>query len=166
MFSLVISYLTTSNLPGFIDLTFQVLFFTESEFISVTSHIHNWALFCFGSGSSFFLELFLHSSPVVYWTPTDLGNSSFSVIYFCLFILFLRFSRKEHWSGLQFPSSVDHVFSELSTMTHPSWVVLNGMTRGYDYTALHSISAWPYSEYECGSDHKLFIEKFRLNWKK
>ena len=29
--------------------------------------------FCFGSTSSFFLELFLHSSPVVYWAPTDLG---------------------------------------------------------------------------------------------
>ena len=28
--------------------------------------------FCLGSVSSFFLELFLHSSPVVYWAPTDL----------------------------------------------------------------------------------------------
>ena len=44
--------------------------------------------FCFGSISSFFLELYLHSSPVAYWAPTDLGNSSFSVKSFCLFILF------------------------------------------------------------------------------
>ena len=29
--------------------------------------------FCFGSIPSFFLELFLHSSPVAYWAPTDLG---------------------------------------------------------------------------------------------
>ena len=29
--------------------------------------------FCFGSISPFFLELFFHSSPVVYWAPTDLG---------------------------------------------------------------------------------------------
>ena len=29
--------------------------------------------FCFGSVSSFFLELFLHWSPVAYWAPTDLG---------------------------------------------------------------------------------------------
>ena len=43
--------------------------------------------FCFGSISSFFLELFLHYSPVAYWAPTDLGSSSFSVL-FCLFILF------------------------------------------------------------------------------
>ena len=29
--------------------------------------------FCFGSIPSFFLELFLHWSPVAYWAPTDLG---------------------------------------------------------------------------------------------
>ena len=34
--------------------------------------------FCFGSMSSFFLELFLHWSPVAYWAPTNLGSSSFS----------------------------------------------------------------------------------------
>ena len=38
--------------------------------------------FHFGSASSFFLELFLHSSLVAYWAPTDLGSSSFSVIFF------------------------------------------------------------------------------------
>ena len=32
--------------------------------------------------SSFFLELFLHSSPVAYWAPTLLGSSSFSVLSF------------------------------------------------------------------------------------
>ena len=38
--------------------------------------------------TSFFLELLiiaLHSSPVAYWTPSNLGGSSFSVISFCLF---------------------------------------------------------------------------------
>ena len=43
--------------------------------------------FCFGSIPSFFLELFLHWSPVAYWAPTDLWCSSFSVLSFCLFIL-------------------------------------------------------------------------------
>ena len=83
--------------------------------------------FCFGSIPSFFLELFLHLSPVAYWAPTNLGSSSFSVISFCLFILFMGFSRQEHWSGLPFPSPVDHVLSELSTMTCPSWVALHSM---------------------------------------
>ena len=49
--------------------------------------------FCFGSIPSFILELFLHWSPVVYWAPTDLGSSSFSILSFCLFILFMGFSR-------------------------------------------------------------------------
>ena len=39
----------------------------------------------------------------------------------CL-ILFMGFSRQEYWSGLPFPSPVDHILSDLSTMTRPSWV--------------------------------------------
>ena len=78
--------------------------------------------FCFGSIPSFFLELFLHWSPVAYWAHTDLGSSSFSILSFCLFILFMRFSRQEYWSGLPFLFPVDHILSALSTMTHPSWV--------------------------------------------
>ena len=71
---------------------------------------------------SFFLELFLHWSTVAYWAPTDLGSFSFSILSFCLFILFLGFSRQEYWSGLPFPSPVDHILSDLSTMTRLSWV--------------------------------------------
>ena len=78
--------------------------------------------FCFGSISSFFLELFLHWSPVAYWAPTNLGSSSFSVLSFYLFILFMGFSRQEYWSGLPFPSPVDHILSDLSTMICPSGV--------------------------------------------
>ena len=77
--------------------------------------------FCFGSIPSFFLELFLHWSPVAYWAPTHLGSFSFSILLFCLFILFMGFSRQEIWSGLPFPSPVDHILSDLSTMTCPSW---------------------------------------------
>ena len=56
--------------------------------------------FCFGSIPSLFLELFLHWSPVAYWAPTDLGSSSFCVLSFCLFTVFMGFSRQEFWSGL------------------------------------------------------------------
>ena len=83
--------------------------------------------FCFGSIPSFFLELFLQWSPVAYWAPTNLGSSSFSVISFSPFILFMGFSREEYWSGLPFPSPGDHILSELSTMTCLSWVILHGM---------------------------------------
>ena len=36
--------------------------------------------------------------------------------------LFMGFSRQEYWSGLLFPSPVDHFLSDLSTMTSQSWV--------------------------------------------
>ena len=77
MFTLVISCLTTSNLPWFMDLTFQV----PMQYCS----LQRWTLlpspvpfttgccFCFGSIPSFFLELFLHWSPVAYWAPTNWG---------------------------------------------------------------------------------------------
>ena len=79
MFTLAISCLTTSNLPWFMDLTFQV----PIQYCS----LQHWALlplpvtstygccFHFGSICSFFLEL------GVYWAPTDLGSSFFSVLF-------------------------------------------------------------------------------------
>ena len=123
------------NIPS----SYAILFFAASDITSTTSHIHNWVFFFFffffffllWLDSSFFLELFLHSSPVAYWAPTDLGSSSFSVISFCLFILFMGFSRQEYWSGLPFPSPVNYIWSELSTMTHPSWVALHHMTYSF-----------------------------------
>ena len=113
MFTLTISCLITSNLPWFMDLTFQVPMqycslqhqtFLPSPVTSTTGYC-----FSFGSVSSFFLELVLHWSPVAYWAPTNLGSSSFSVLSFCLYILFLGFSRQKYWSGLPFPSPVDHI---------------------------------------------------------
>ena len=135
MFTLAISYLTTSNLPWFMDLTFQVPMqycslqhqtLLPSPVTSTTG-----CCFRFGSISSFFLELLLHWSPVAYRAPTDLGNSSLNVLSLCMFILFIRFSGQEYWSGLPFCSPVDHVLLELSTITHPSWVALHGMAHSF-----------------------------------
>ena len=146
MFTLAISCLTTSNWPWFIDLTFQIpMHYCSLQHRTllpspVTSTTECW--FCFDSLSSFFLELFLHWSPVAYWAPTDLGSSSFSVISFCLFILFMGFSRQEYWNGLPFLSPVHDVLSELSTMACPSWVALHGMALGFiglDKAVVHVI---------------------------
>ena len=54
---------------------------------------------------------------------------------FCLFILLVRFSWQEYCRGLPFPSPVDHVLSELFTMTRPSWVALHSMV--HSFTELH-----------------------------
>ena len=85
MFTLAISCLTTSNLPWFTDLTCQI----SMQYCS----LQHWTLlsppdisttgsFCFGPASSFLLDIFLCSSSVAYWVPTDLVSSSFSVIFF------------------------------------------------------------------------------------
>ena len=111
------------NIPG----SCAILFFTASDFTSITSHIHNWALFLLWLGLFIPSGSFLCSSPVAYCAPTNLGSSSFSVISFCLFILFMGFSRQEYWSGLPFPSPVDHILSDLSTMIHPSRVAPQGL---------------------------------------
>ena len=78
--------------------------------------------FCFGSIPSFFLELFLHWSPVAIWAPTDLGSSSFSILSFYLFILFMGFSRQD-------TEVVCHFLHQWTTFcqtsppwpTHPEW---------------------------------------------
>ena len=131
MFTLAISYLTTSNLPWFMNLTFQVprqyCSLQHRTFFPSPVPSTIGCCFCFGSIPSFFQELFLHWSPVAYWAPTDLGSSSISTLSFCLFTQFMGFSRQEYWSGLPFPSPVDHIFSELSTMTCPFWVAPHSM---------------------------------------
>ena len=83
IFNLAISCLIMSNLPWFMDLTFQ----GPTQYCS----LQHWILLsppdtsttgcrsCFVPTASFFLELLviaLCSSPVVYWTLSDLGGSS------------------------------------------------------------------------------------------
>ena len=91
MFTLAISWLTTSNVPWFMDLTFQV----PMQFCS----LQHWTLlpspvksttgccFCFGSVSSFFLELFLHWSPSsifgIYWRGVHLSVSYLFAFSYC-----------------------------------------------------------------------------------
>ena len=43
----------------------------------------------------------------------------------------MRFSWQEYWSRLPFSHPMNHVLSELSTMTHPSWVALPGMAHHF-----------------------------------
>ena len=62
MFTLAISCLIIYNLPWFMDLTFQV----PMQYCS----LQHWTLLSSPVISTFFLELFLHSSPVAYWAPT------------------------------------------------------------------------------------------------
>ena len=55
----------------------------------------------------------------------------------------MGFSRQKYWSSLSFPSPVDHVFLELSIMTHPSWVALHSIAHSFielDKAVVHVIN--------------------------
>ena len=95
-FTLAIYCLATSNLPWFRDLILRPMQYCSLQHRTLLpSPATSTTCFCFDSISSFFLELFLHWSPVAYWAPIDLWSSSFSVLSFSLFILFMGFSRQE-----------------------------------------------------------------------
>ena len=163
MFTLVISCLTTSDLPWFMDLTFQV----PMQYCS----LQNWTLlpspvpfttgccFHFGSIPSFFLELFLHWSPVAYWAPTDLGSTSFSALSSWLFILFMGFSRQEYWSGLPFPSPVDQILSGWH-QNQIDYILCSQRWRSSIQSAKTRMGA------DCALDHELLIDKYRLKLNK
>ena len=148
-FTLAISCLTTSNLPQFMDLTCQVpmqycSLFTASDFPSITSHIHNWVLFLLWLHFNFsgVISPLISSSILGTYPP---GEFIFQCPMFCLFILFMGFSRQEYWSSLPFPSPVDHILSELSIMTCPSWVALHGMAHSFtelDKAVVHVGLPW------------------------
>ena len=121
----------------------SIYFFAMNKNPNYVTKLSYGCCFFFCSISSFFLKLFLHWSPVAYWAPTDLESSPFSVLSFCLFILFMGFSRQEYWSGFPFPSPLDHVLSEFSTITRPSWVALHSMAHSFielDKVVVHVIS--------------------------
>ena len=97
----------------------QPLLLTASDLASITSHIHSWVFFLL------WLHPFLLSGVISPLIPSSIlgtywpGEFLFQYPIICLF---MGFSRQEYWSGLPFPSPVDHILSYLSTMTCPSWV--------------------------------------------
>ena len=89
--------------------------------------------------TSFFPELLvivLHF-PRSRLDPFQPGGLIFRCRIFCLFVLFMGFSWQASRSGLPFPTPVDPVLSELSTMTHPSWVGPRGVA--HSFTESHKL---------------------------
>ena len=100
-----------------------------------TSHIRNWALF------SLWLLLFILSgiiSPL--FSSSILGTYRheefiFQYHIFWPFHIIHGVLKARIRSGLPFPSPLDHVLSELSTMTHPSWVAIHGMAHSSTFSS-------------------------------
>ena len=86
------------------------------------------------------------------------NESALHIMFMRLFAsLFMGFSQQEYWGALPFPPPVDHVLSELLTMTHPSWVGLHGMAHSFIELrkALHHDKAVIHGE---ETDHTMFID--------
>ena len=120
------------NIPGF----YAVVFFAATNFTSITSHIHNTALF------SLWRHLFILSgviSPLFSSSILGTWGVHLSMSYLVAFSYCSSGSQSKN----TFPSPVDHILSELSTMTHLFWVALCGMAHSFtelNKAVIHVIS--------------------------
>ena len=145
MFTLAISCLTTSNLPWFMDLTFQV----SMQHCS----LQHWTLLLSPVTSTtgcyflLWLRLFILSgviSPLISSSILDTYQPGEFIFQYSIFLPFHTvrgFSRQEYWSGLPLPSPVDHV-----CQNSPPWPIsqfaLNGMAHSFielDKAVVHVI---------------------------
>ena len=90
------------------------------------------------------------------WTiPAEFFRSNHASSYYSAYSYHscMGFSRQEYWSGLPVPSPVDHVSSELSTMTHLFWVALHGLF--HSIIGLHKAgSIWSFWLVFCDEERK------------
>ena len=132
MFILASSCLTTSNLPWFMDLTFQVpMQYCPLQFYSdltaINNHIHNRALF------SLWLSLFIISGAISPLSPNTILDTYWPRGLIFQFHIFLPFhtvhgvlrARILKWFVIPFSSG------SLSTMTHLSWVALHNIAHSF-----------------------------------
>ena len=120
------------------------LFFTALDYTFTTRNIYNWASFLpwlslFSPSGA--ISLILSSSVLDTYQP---GRFMVQCHILLLFILFIGSSRQECRCGLPFPSPMDHILSELSTMTFVPWGggCLQGMAYNFielDKAVIHVI---------------------------
>ena len=161
------------------DLTFQVPMqycssqhwtLLPSPVTSIMGHC-----FCFGSISSFFLELFLYSSPVAYWASTHLESSPFSVCLFAFssWLHGVLKARILEWFAIPFSSGP--LFVRPLHHDPLSWVALHGMAHSFielDKAVTHVIRKTLYSQQK--QDQELTVAQIMnsllknsdLNWRK
>ena len=108
--------------------SYAILFFPILDFTFTTRHIHNrvsrkklllWPRHFILTGAISNCPLLFPSSILdAFWPGAHLLASCLSAFSYC------------PW-GLPFPSPVDHILSELFTMTHRSWVALHRMAPSF-----------------------------------
>ena len=125
-----LTFIPETNIPP----SYTILYFTVLDLNFTTRCIHNCTLFLL------WLSLFIPcggisplSSSIILDTyqPGGLVFQCHIFLPFFSFSLLMGFWRNECWSGLLFPSPVDHILSELFTITYPSWVALHHMAHSF-----------------------------------
>ena len=137
MFTLAISCLTTSNLPWFMNLTFhfpmQYCSLTHRTLLPSPIHLPNISKHP-QLGIVFTLVLSLHSFWSYFSTLSQYilgtyqpGASGWNLSAFS----HCSWGSQGKNTGLPFPSRVDHILLDLSSMTHLSWVALHGTAHSF-----------------------------------
>ena len=120
-----------------------MLFFTASDFTFNTSHINNWVLLLL------WLHLFMLSGVNLLLISSSIlgtyrhGEFIFQCPVFLTFHAVHGVLKARMLKWFPFPSPVDHILSELPTMTSLSWVALHGMAHSFielDKAVVHVIS--------------------------
>ena len=140
MFTLAISCLTTSNIPWFMEhsrFLCSIALYSIKLYFHHQSH-HSWVLFLL------WLHLFILSGVISPLFSSNIlgtyqpGEFIFQCHTFLPFYTVYGVLKARILKWFAFAFSVDHVLSELSTMTRPSWVALHGMT----HTVRQSCGPW------------------------
>ena len=144
MFTLAISCLTTFNLPWFMDLTFQVPMkycsLQHQDFTFTTRHIHNWASFLLWP-NHFILTGVVSKCPLLF--PGSILHTfqpGGLILCYHIFLLFHTVHgvlRQEYWSGLPFPSPVDHILSTDWTLYYDQYVLTGPACMAHSFMELH-----------------------------
>ena len=125
------------DIPG----SYAILLFTASDLASIISHMHNWVLFLL------WLCLFILSGVISPLISSSIlgtyrpGEFIFQCPTFWPFhtVHGVLKARILKWFA---SGPVDHILSEFSTMTRPSWVALHGMAHSFiefDKAVVHVI---------------------------
>ena len=137
MFILTISCLITFNFLWFMDLIFHVTMqYCSLQHWILLSSPGTWTTechICFCPAASFILGLFvilLYSSPIAYWTLSDLGDSPFGVISFWPFSTVHEVPMPSTLWRFDIPYCSESC-CVISLCYDLSWVALHGMAQSF-----------------------------------
>ena len=102
-------------------------------------------------------QLITWAAPQVFWAHggRSLGDLLSApclhraILSLCLFLLFMGFSRQEYWSVLPFPSPVDHILSELSSLFHKPLILLHQRADKLKTTITENQPIWSHGPQPC-----------------